>query len=89
MIKISLEAGSIMDYRMEHREQQKFVALVRAFPNEITNDDNDTSIPDFWTECDERNLIEPVKALRPEGKRNLYGLCSPAKFTANRLYANR
>ena len=79
VIKITLEGGSIMDYRMEHREQQKFVALVRAFPNEITSDDNDTSIPDFWTECYERNLVEPMKALRPEGKRDLYGLCSPAK----------
>ena len=25
----------------------------------------------------EKNLIEPLKALRPEGKRDLYGLCSP------------
>ena len=68
-----------MDYRMEHREQQQFIALVRAFPNEITNDDNDTSIPDFWTECTEKNLIEPMKLLRAEGKRDLYGLCSPTK----------
>ena len=79
VIKITLEGGSIMDYRMEHREQQKFVALVRAFPNEITNDDKYSSIPDFWTECYERNLVEPMKSLRPEGKRDLYGLCSPTK----------
>lgn len=79
VIKIILEGGSIMDYRMEHREQQQFIALVRAFPNEITNDDNDTSIPDFWTECSEKNLIEPMKLLRAEGKRDLYGLCSPTK----------
>ena len=79
VIKISLEGGSIMDYRIEHMEHQKFIALVRAFPNEITNDDNDRSIPDFWTECYEKKLIEPMRALRPEGKRELYGLCSPAK----------
>lgn len=68
-----------MDYRMEHRQSQKFIALVRSFPSEIANDDNDHSIPDFWTECAEKNLIEPMKLLRPEGKRDIYGLCSPAK----------
>ncbi len=79
VIKIIVEGGSIMDYRIEHRESQKFIALVKSFPNEIINDDNDHSIPDFWTECSEKNLIEPMKILRVEGKRDLYGLCSPVK----------
>ena len=79
VIKIILEGGSIMDYRIEHRERQQFIALVRAFPNEISNDDNDHSIPDFWTECSEKNLIEPMRLLRIEGKRDLYGLCSPVR----------
>ena len=79
VIKITLEGGSIMDYRMEHREGQQFLALVRSFPNGISSDDNDHSIPDFWTECSERNLIGPMQALRPVGKRDLYGLCSPLK----------
>ena len=77
VIKMILEGGSIMDYRMEHKGKQKFLALVRAFPNEIVSDDNDHSIPDFWTECYEKNLIEPMKLLRVAGKRDLYGLCSP------------
>ncbi|MDE7299153.1 MAG: AraC family transcriptional regulator [Lachnospiraceae bacterium] len=79
VIKIILEGGSIMDYRIEHRERQQFIALVRAFSNELINDDNDHSIPDFWAECYEKNLIEPMKLLRAEGKRDLYGLCSPVK----------
>lgn len=79
VIKIILEGGSIMDYRMEHREHQQFLALVRAFPNEVASDDNDHSIPDFWTECSEKDLIEPMRQLCPEGKRDLYGLCSPTK----------
>ena len=77
VIKIILEGGSIMDYRLEHKESQRFIALVQAFPNEIINDDNNHSIPDFWAECYEKNLIEPLKLLRTEGKRDLYGLCSP------------
>lgn len=76
-IKIILEGGNIMDYRMEHRESQRFLALVKAFPNEIINDDSDHSIPDFWAECYDKNRIEPMKMLRVEGKRDLYGLCSP------------
>lgn len=79
VIKITLEGGSIMDYRIEHRERQQFLALVKAFPNEISTDDTDHSIPDFWSECYEKNLIEPLQSLCAEGKRNLYGLCSPVK----------
>ena len=79
VIKIITEGGSIMDYRMEHRESQQFLALVRAFPSENINDDNDHSIPDFWTECAEKGLFESMKLLRPEGKRDLYGLCSPTR----------
>lgn len=79
VIKITLEGGSVMDYRIEHKEHQQFLAIVRAFPNEISSDDNDHSIPDFWTECYERALIEPMKQLCPDGKRDLYGLCSPLK----------
>lgn len=79
VIKIITEGGSIMNYRMEHRQAQQFLALVRAFPNEIINDDNDHSIPDFWTACFDKNLIEPMKQLRKEGKRDIFGLCSPAK----------
>lgn len=79
VIKIILEGGSVMDYRIEHREGQRFIALVKSFPNEIINDNEEHSIPDFWAECFEKNLIEPMKRLRMEGKRDLYGLCSPVK----------
>lgn len=79
VIKITLEGGSIMDYRIEIKGSQRFIALVRAFPNEIINNDSDNSISDFWTECHEKNHVERLRTLRPEGKRDLYGLCSPAE----------
>lgn len=78
VIKIIMEGGSIMNYRMERREGQRFVALVREFLNERINDGDDNGIPDFWKECYEKNLVECLRRLRPEGKRDLYGLCSPA-----------
>lgn len=64
-----------MDYRMEHRDGRRFLAMVRAFPNEVVDDDNDKSIPQFWTECYDKNLVEPMKSLCVEGRRDLYGLC--------------
>ncbi|MCX4345326.1 MAG: AraC family transcriptional regulator [Kineothrix sp.] len=79
VIKIITEGGSIMDYRMEHREPQRFLAMVRAFSNEIINDCNDHNIPGFWTECFDKNLVEPMKQIRKEGKRDIYGLCSPTR----------
>lgn len=75
-----------MDYRMEHKESQQFIALIQSFPNEIINDDNDHSIPDFWSECYEKKLIEAMKLLRPEGKRDLYGLCSPVTDSENNFH---
>ncbi len=79
VIKITLEGGSIMEYRMEHRKQQQFIARVMAFPSEIINDDNDHSISDFWAACYDKNLIVPMQQLRAEGKKDLYGLCGPTR----------
>lgn len=70
-----------MDYRMEHKDRLQFLSLVRAFSNESFLDDNGHSIPAFWTECHEKNLVEPIRQLRPAGKRDLYGLCGPTRDT--------
>lgn len=78
VIEIILKGGSIMNYRLDSRSGQQFIALVKAFPNEIINDDSDHSVPDFWDRCQKQNLLERLLLLRPEGKRDLYGLCSPA-----------
>lgn len=43
------------------------------------NDGENHEIPDFWTECHRKKLVEPLRNLRPEGKKDLYGLCSPKK----------
>lgn len=82
-IKVTLEGGTIMDYRIVHMDRQRFLALVRVFPNEIINDESNHSIPDFWSECHEKGLVDSLRALRPEGQRDLYGLCSPKKDAEN------
>ena len=78
-IKIAVEGGKSMDYRIVQTEKQKFIAMVRSFSNEIINDEENHEIPDFWEECNKKNLIGPMCALRPDGKRDLFGLCSPTK----------
>ncbi len=77
VIKISVEGGDGMDYRITQTKQQKFLAVVSSFPNEIINDPDNHDVADFWGKCDESKRLAPLLNLRPEGKRDLYGLCSP------------
>ena len=83
VIKLTVEGGKSMDYRIVQTKEQKFIALVRSFRNEIINDEENHDIPDFWGECHDKNLVEPIRNLRPEGKRDLYGLCSPTQAGEN------
>jgi len=79
VIKVTMEGGTVMDYRIVRKESQRFIALVKEFPCTIINDDTDRSIPDFWDECHRLSLADCLRELRPEGRRDLYGLCSPQK----------
>ena len=68
-----------MEYRILETKEQKFLAIVGRFSNAIVNDDNNHDIPDFWDACGSQGIIEQLQNLRPQGKRDLYGLCSPAE----------
>lgn len=78
-IKIILEGGNTMNYRIEETGKQRFIAKVRAFSNEIMNEAGNHDIPDFWGECHKEDLVEEIRNMRPVGKKDLYGLCSPTK----------
>ncbi|MBE5790666.1 MAG: AraC family transcriptional regulator [Clostridiales bacterium] len=77
LIKLTVEGGKSMDYRIVQTKEKRFLALIREFRNEIINDDENHDIPDFWGECNKKQLLGPVYCLNPEGKRDLYGLCTP------------
>ena len=79
VIKIAVEGGQGMDYRIVQTKAQRFIALARSFSNEIINDDDNHDIPDFWDECYRENRVAALRSLRPEGKRDLYGLCTPTR----------
>lgn len=78
VIKIIIEGGNMMDYRIEKKNKQKFIAKVREFDNESGDavDKNGCSIPEFWGETNAAKSVELIRNLRPEGKRDLYGLCT-------------
>ncbi|MBO4617883.1 MAG: AraC family transcriptional regulator [Lachnospiraceae bacterium] len=79
VIKLTVEGGLSMDYRIVQTEAKKFIAIARPFKNEIINDEDNHEIPDFWGEVNAAKLLEPIKALRPAGKCDLYGLCTPTR----------
>lgn len=78
-LKITVEGGKIMDYRITQTKQQRFLAISRRFSNQIINDETNHDIPDFWQKCGDQKLIDKLLSLRPDGKRDLYGLCTPTK----------
>lgn len=78
VIKLSVEGGKSMDYKIVQTNDKKFLALVRSFRNEIINDDDNHEVADFWAECNAKQMLSPVWMLREDGKRDLYGLCTPA-----------
>lgn len=78
VIKLTVEGGKSMDYRIVQTEAKQFLALSRSFKNEIINDDDNHEIPDFWSEVQAHKMLGPVWMLRKDGRRDLYGLCSPA-----------
>lgn len=75
VIKISIGGGSMMEYRMEHRERMRFITVKRAFDNETLMDEGGRVIPEFWGECAEKGILERMRELCPKGERDLFGLC--------------
>lgn len=66
-----------MRYKIVDMPQQKFLAVTRDFSIDFLHNDERTDIPDFWDECKEKRLLEKLLHLRPVGKKDLYGLCTP------------
>ena len=78
IIKLYMEGGTFMNYKIVKTKKQKFLAIVRSFSNDIINDESNHEIPDFWTECGNNKIIDKLLSLRKEGKKDLYGLCTPS-----------
>lgn len=75
IIKIQLEGGTIMDYKIVERESFKLLAKVKEISNESISDDNNTEIPDFWNECIKTGVLDTLK--KNAVNNTLYGACAP------------
>ncbi|GMQ64688.1 AraC family transcriptional regulator [Vallitalea maricola] len=75
LIKIKLEGGTVMDYRIEKREEFKLLAKIRKFRNESISEEGNTEIPDFWKECGANGIFEVLK--QNTNEHDIYGVCAP------------
>lgn len=75
VIKIVMEGGNVMDYRIEEKEAFKVLAKVRKFKNSIINQEGNTDIPDFWSESKEKGVFKILQ--KDKSNDRIYGLCAP------------
>jgi AraC family transcriptional regulator len=75
LIKIKLEGGTVMDYRIETKEGFKLLAKVKKFRNESTAEEGNTEIADFWKRSSEDGTFDILK--HNACKNDFYGACAP------------
>lgn len=75
IIKIKLEGGTVMDYRIEKRESFKLITKLKKFRNEVISEEGNTEIPDFWKECGDNGTFDVLK--QNSSKHDVYGPCAP------------
>ena len=71
-IKISLEGGSAMNYRIE--EKEAFEIIERAEIHSTENGENLNTIPDFWARAGADGTIERLSKLTNDDK-YIFGIC--------------
>lgn len=75
LIKIRLEGGCVLDYRMETREGFKLLAKVKKFRNEVVSENENTEIADFWKELGRNGTFSTLNQHAVNS--DMYGLCAP------------
>ena len=71
-IKISLEGGSTMQYKIE--EKEPFFVLEKVETHSVQNAQNQTSIPDFWARANQDGTIDTLLSLKSD-EDYLFGIC--------------
>lgn len=74
-IKITVEGGKIMDYRIENRKTFHVLVKAKAFRNETINEEGNRDIPDFWTQCRQDGTFDILGQYRVNDDN--YAVCSP------------
>lgn len=72
-VKILVEGGESMQYRIEKRDSFSLLAAVCSLPNAAAGDSDNHEIHDFWMECGENGTISALKRRAAGGA--LCGVC--------------
>lgn len=75
VIKIKLEGGTVMDYKIVEREKFNLLVKAQAFRNESISEEGNTEIPDFWKQCGTNGVFEVLK--KHTKTKDTYGVCAP------------
>lgn len=81
VIKIILEGGTIMDYKIVEKEGFKLLGKVRSFKNESISEGGNADIPDFWNECSNTGVFDELSKYTKEY--DYYGVCTPVSKESN------
>lgn len=81
MLKLTVEGGTMMQYRIEVRAPFKVVAYTQAFPNTIIGEEGNQDIPNFWTTLIVTGKLDGLKAYGSNPA--FYGLCESLDKTAS------
>lgn len=85
-IRVSMEGGRKIDYRIEKVSESRFLSIVKSFPVEIINDEGNDDIVKFWNECYQKGIVDRLKKFRSNEDKRIFGLCAPLK--SNLSYFN-
>lgn len=74
-IKISLEGGNIMDYRIERKPQFQVIGKSELF--DISDEFNRDDMPGFWRKCHEDGTVKRLFELSGETQNSgmIFGIC--------------
>lgn len=75
ILKLIVEGGSSMNYRIVEKKPFQLVSKVKSFPNEITSEPDNQDVSDFWDECGKEGVFDVLNQYG--AGTDLYGSCSP------------
>ncbi len=75
IIKISVEGGEVMDYRLEKQEGFKLLAKVKEFSNDSSFEKDNNEIAEFWKKSQEDGTFDTL--YRDSDNHDMYGVCGP------------
>lgn len=74
-IKLTLEGGNSLDYRIIERKPFTLITKKKAFDNNIIADEENHEISDFWKEADADQLFGRLGKHATQS--DIYGVCAP------------